>query len=130
MSARRPYVRSMDGWWLQNPFYVRYMIREATSLFVGAYALVLLAGLVCLAAGESVYNGWLAMLRSPLAVVFHIAALVAVCYHVYTWFRVAPRVVPPTFVGGKRVKDNVIVAGQYAVLAVVSLILLLIAWNA
>ncbi|MDR0379032.1 MAG: fumarate reductase subunit C, partial [Candidatus Accumulibacter sp.] len=26
MSKRRPYVRSMDGWWKKNPFYVEYMI--------------------------------------------------------------------------------------------------------
>jgi fumarate reductase subunit C len=28
----------MDGWWKKNPFFVEYMIHEATALFVAAYA--------------------------------------------------------------------------------------------
>jgi L-lactate utilization protein LutB len=38
VSKRRPYVRSMDGWWRKNPFFVEYMIHEGTALFVAAYA--------------------------------------------------------------------------------------------
>ena len=34
MSARRPYVRSMDGWWRRNPFFTVYMIREGTAVLV------------------------------------------------------------------------------------------------
>lgn len=129
MSTRRPYVRPMNGWWLRNPYYVRYMIREATSVFVGIYALVLLAGVASLVAGESAYNGWLAMLRSPAVVVFHTAAFVAASYHALTWFAVAPKVVRPMFIGGKRVPDNAIVLGHYVVSTVLSLILLLIIWD-
>ena len=51
MSARRPYVRSMDGWWRRDPFFIRYMIREATAVLVVAYAAVLLLGVVRLAPG-------------------------------------------------------------------------------
>lgn len=46
MSKRRPYTRPMAGWWRKNPFFVEYMIHEGTALFVAAYGLVLLAGLV------------------------------------------------------------------------------------
>ena len=63
MSARRPYVRSMDGWWRRDPFFVRYMIREATAVFVAAYALVLLFGLVRLSQGEVAYEAWLEALQ-------------------------------------------------------------------
>ena len=45
MSKRRPYVRSMDGWWKKNPFYVEYMVHEGTALFVAAYSIVLTVGL-------------------------------------------------------------------------------------
>jgi fumarate reductase subunit C len=38
VNKRRPYVRSMDGWWKKNPFFVEYMIHEGTALFVAAYA--------------------------------------------------------------------------------------------
>ena len=46
MSKRRPYVRSMDGWWKKNPYYVEYMVHEGTALFVAAYAITLLVGLI------------------------------------------------------------------------------------
>jgi hypothetical protein len=50
MSNRRPYVRPVDGWWWRiDPFFVRYMIREANSVIVVAYAVVLLWGAVRLA---------------------------------------------------------------------------------
>ena len=39
MSARRPYVRPMAGWWRRNPWFVEYMLHEATALAVAAYAL-------------------------------------------------------------------------------------------
>ena len=38
MSRRRPYVRSMDGWWRRNPYFVRYMLREGTSVLLAASA--------------------------------------------------------------------------------------------
>ena len=38
MSNRRPYVRSMDGWWKRDAYFVSYMVREVTALFVAASA--------------------------------------------------------------------------------------------
>ncbi|MBP6693175.1 MAG: hypothetical protein KA162_12120, partial [Xanthomonadales bacterium] len=35
----------MAGWWRRNPWFVEYMVHEATALAVVAYALILLAGL-------------------------------------------------------------------------------------
>ena len=49
MSARRPYVRPMAGWWRKNPFFVEYMVHEATAIFVAIYALLLLVSVTCLA---------------------------------------------------------------------------------
>jgi hypothetical protein len=42
----------MTGWWKRDPFFVRYMAREATAIFVYLYAIVLVAGLSALANGE------------------------------------------------------------------------------
>ena len=76
MSKRRPYVRSMDGWWKKNPYFIEYMIHEGTALFVAAYALVLLVGLVRLSQGEVAWNSWLEALKSPVSLVFHLLILV------------------------------------------------------
>ena len=39
MSVRRPLKRPMQGWWRRNPYFIRYMAREATAPFVAVYAL-------------------------------------------------------------------------------------------
>jgi fumarate reductase subunit C len=31
---RTAYLRPMRGWWRRDPFFVRYMVREATALAV------------------------------------------------------------------------------------------------
>jgi len=108
MSGRRPYVRSMSGWWRRDPFFVRYMIREATALIVALYALVLLAGALCLSAGEGAWNGWLAMLRSPVSIAVHVLMLAAMIYHTYSWFEIMPKTMPAVFVGGRRLAATTI----------------------
>lgn len=87
--------RPMAGWWRRNPFYVRYMLREASCLFIIAYALILLAGLYRLVQGEAAFGAWVAALRAPGALVFHGVALVFAAYHSWTWFAVMPKTLPP-----------------------------------
>ena len=66
MSARRPYVRSMDGWWRKNPFFVEYMIHEGTALFVAAYAGVLLTVVYRLSQGEALWRASVPDTATPL----------------------------------------------------------------
>ena len=95
MAMRHPYVRPMAGWWRRNPFFVRYMAREATAVFVAAYALVLLAGLVRLAQGREAFEAWLDALRSPWSIAFHALLVLAFVYHTWSWFRIMPKTLPP-----------------------------------
>jgi fumarate reductase subunit C len=92
--AARSYVRPMGGWWRKNPFFVRYMLREASALFLSAYALVLLTGLYRLTQGEAAFEAWRGALATPLSVVFHVLALLFVAYHALTWFQVMPKTAP------------------------------------
>ncbi|MBL8520508.1 MAG: fumarate reductase subunit C [Betaproteobacteria bacterium] len=129
MNKRRPYVRSMDGWWRKNPFFVEYMIHEGTALFVAAYAAILLTGLVRLTQGEAAWNHWLTALKNPWYIGFHVLALIAIGYHTYTWFKIMPRTMPPVVVGGKRLSAGAITGGGLAVAAVASLALLALVWG-
>ena len=114
MSKRRPYVRPMDGWWKKHPFYIEYMIHEWTAFFVAAYAFTLLAGVICLALGESAWNCWLATMQSPLSIIFHVALLVGVGYHAFTWFKLVPLTMPPFVIGGKKLPPQLLVTGGWA----------------
>jgi len=128
MSGRRPYVRSMSGWWRRDPFFVRYMIREATALIVALYALVLLAGALCLSAGEGAWNGWLAMLRSPVSIAVHVLMLAAMIYHTYSWFEIMPKTMPAVFVGGRRLAATTITMLGLAAAVAATVALFVVVW--
>lgn len=123
MAIRRTYVRPMAGWWKRNPFFMRYMAREVTALFVAAYALVLLAGLARLTQGEAAFGQWLDGLRSPLSIAFHVLLLAIFVYHTYSWFTIMPKTMAPVVVGGKRLSNAAITGMGLAASAVLSIAL-------
>ncbi len=126
-SKRKPYVRQVKkSWWLRNSFYTGYMLREGTCVFVGAYAVILLCGLFRLSQGPEAFAGWLAALHNPLAILFHLLALVACLFHAKTWFSLAPKAIR-IFKGEELLPEKPIIMAQYIGLAVVSVIVLLIA---
>ena len=129
MSARRPYIRPMDGWWRRDPFFIRYMIREATAVLVVAYAAVLLLGVTHLAQGESAYERWLAALRSPWSLALHLVLFAGLVYHTWSWFQIMPKTMPPISIGGKRLQPAVITATGLVAAALASLALLLLLWG-
>jgi fumarate reductase subunit C len=53
MSGYRPYLRPPDALWRAHRPYIAYTLREAAGAAVAGYAVVLLAGLISLANGES-----------------------------------------------------------------------------
>ena len=58
MATVKTYVRPMQGWWRRNPYFVRYMIREGSSVFLAIYAVILLLGLYRLTQGEVAWDAW------------------------------------------------------------------------
>jgi fumarate reductase subunit C len=125
----KAYVRPMRGWWRRDPFFVRYMVREATALAVLAYAIVLTAGLVCLAQGEAAWNGWLQALRSPWSLLLHAVLLVAMVVHAKSWFEIMPKTLPIIVVAGRRLSAATITRSGWAATVALSLLLLVLAWG-
>ena len=121
MAIRRTYVRPMAGWWKRNPFFMRYMAREVTALFVAAYALVLLAGLARLSQGPEAFEQWLDGLRSPLSIAFHLLLLAIFVYHTWSWFTIMPKTMAPVVVGGKRLSNAAITGMGLAASAVLGI---------
>ena len=119
----------MDGWWKKNPYYVEYMVHEGTALFVAAYALTLLVGLVRLGQGEVAWNCWLEAMKSPLSLVCHVVLLAAIAYHAFTWFKLFPLTMPPIIINGKRVEPCVVVGSGWAAAIVAALALLGLVWG-
>jgi fumarate reductase subunit C len=114
MATVRTYVRPMQGWWRRNPYFTRYMIREGSSVFLAAYAVILLVGLYRLAQGEAAWDAWREALTSMPSILFHWLALLTVSYHAYTWWKVAPKTAPDLRIGGRPLPEMLITAGGIA----------------
>ena len=125
--VRRPYRRTMQGWWKRDPFFVRYMAREMTAFAVAAYAVILGVGAVRLAQGEAAWNGWLEALRSPLSIVLHLVLLVAMVVHAKSWFEIMPKTMPMIHLGGKRLDGRTITRAGWAAAVVASVLVLALA---
>ncbi len=128
--VRRPYVRPMAGWWRRNPFFVRYMAREATSVGVWIYALVLTVGVFRLGQGEAAWNGWLDALKSPLSLGLHLVLLVCMVVHTFSWFEIMPKTMAPIVINGERVSAARIQRTGWSVAALAFVATLLLAvWS-
>ncbi len=120
-----PTVRRYS-WWLADSRYLRYMARELTSLFIGAYVGVLVIGLARLAEGRAAYETYLEVLQGAVSVGFHVLAFLFALYHSATWFNVTPKAMPLEL-GGQRVPGGIIIGAHYAGWVVVSVALLVLA---
>lgn len=125
--SRRPYRRALERyWWLRRRRYVLYMLRELTSLVIGAYCVLLVLGLARLAQGQSAWDGFVAALSSPVLIILQLLALAFAVFHSVTWFALTPRAMPRA-IAGDAVSARRIVATHYALWAAVSAALVLAA---
>ena len=124
---RKPYrSKQSSWWWTRNAFLRWYMLREATALMVFFYSLLLIASLLRLSQGELAWNDWMHTLSSPLFVIFHLLILLAVLYHAYTWFILAPSIMVVRL-GQWTLPKKMLLAGQWLGFLIISILLLYLA---
>jgi len=123
--SRQPYIPPLRRytWWLSRPRYIRYMLREFSAAFIGAYVLMLVTGLLRLSQGREAYESWLAAVSSPAGIVFGLAVFGFAVYHSVTWFSVTPKAMPFRF-RGKAVPPAVIVGVHWFGWAIASFLIL------
>ena len=126
MSNRKPYVREMKAsWWQKHNFYRMYMLREATVLPLILFTLFLTFGLGALVKGPEAWHGWLTFMTNPIVIAINIVALLGSLFHAYTFFGMMPQVMPVRL-KGKLVDTKIVVLSQWAAVAAISLIVLII----
>jgi fumarate reductase subunit C len=122
--SRKPYVREETWRWVfRHPRYLRYMTREFSCLFIGAWTLMMVWGLKQLAEGPVAWTAFLEWLKSPASIAFHIIALVFTAYHSITWFNLTPKALPVQ-VGESFLPKGVIAGAHFAAWAALSLAVL------
>ena len=125
--SRKPYVREITYRWIfRHPRYLRYMAREFTCLFIGAWTLLMVWGLKQLAEGPAAWAAFLECLKSPASIVFHVLALGFATYHSITWFNLTPKALPLQ-VGEEFVPDAAIAGVHFGAWAALSLAVLVLA---
>jgi len=126
--SRKPYVReiSKTSWFMTHARYKSYVLHEVSCIFVALYSIVLIVGLFRLSQGEAAWNAWLGAVTSPIGVIFHLAAFVFFIIHTMSWFKAVPQATRIQR-GEEFVPGSVLVGAHYAVLAAVSLFVLILA---
>jgi fumarate reductase subunit C len=104
--------RMSTYWWLERAAYLKFILRELTSVFVGWFVVVMLMLICALGRGPAAYQEFQQWLQSPLLVAVNVVALLFVLYHSLTWFSLAAAAMVVR-VGGKRVPDLAISGGNY-----------------
>ncbi len=113
--------RVSTWWWLGRWPYLKFILREISSVFVAWFVVVLLLQIRALSLGPEAYAAFERWLRNPLIVLLNLITLSFVVFHTITWFNVAPSAMAIRF-HGKRVPDLLIVGTNYAAWAAISLV--------
>ena len=106
-------------WWLGRWPYVRFILRELSSLAVAWFVLYLLVLFRAAGVGATNYDRFLAWSAHPLVIAINVVALFFIVFHAVTWFNLAPQAMV-VHVGKKRVPGVLIAASNYAAWIVVS----------
>jgi len=113
----RPHVSVY--WWLGEWRYLRFILRELSSVFVAAFVIVTLLELRALRNGPEAYARFEHRLATPVAIALSTISFFFVLFHTITWFNLAPSAMAVRF-RGKRLPDIVVAAPNYALWLVVS----------
>lgn len=113
-------------WWLKNPNYTWFMIRELTAVFVAGYAVFLMVLAYHRAAGTPAHEAaFKELLVCKWSLALQILALGFVLYHAITWLNLTPKVVI-VYRGEEKVPAGVIAGAHYVLWLVVSVVVLLL----
>jgi fumarate reductase subunit C len=105
-------TRVSTYWWLERWTYLKFILRELSSVFIAWFVILTLLQISALKRGPADYMKFQEWLRSPLLVMLNALSLCFVIFHAVTWFNLAPKAVAIR-VRGKRVSSLLIAAPNY-----------------
>jgi fumarate reductase subunit C len=125
MTEVRVYRRPVPTWWwVRKRSYFVFVMRELSSIFVAWLVVFLLMFLYAVGRSASAYDDFLDWASTPWVVGLNAIALLFLALHVVTWFSLTPQAMAVKL-GSRPAPAALVIASQYAGLAVVSL---LVAW--
>lgn len=112
-------VRVSTYWWLARWPYLKFILREASSIFVAWGVVVTLLAIRALRHGPAAYMDFEAWLRTPFLLTINIVSFCFIFFHAVTWFNLAPKAMAVRM-GGKRLPNVAIAVTNYATWLVIS----------
>jgi len=89
----KPYRSEMKAYWYFDRWpYLKFMLREASSIFVAWFAVVILLQLRAVIYGPTAYEDFQRWMATPAVFIINVICFVFVCFHAITWFMLVPRV--------------------------------------
>ena len=105
-------TRVSTYWWLGRWSYLKFILRELSSVFIAWFVILTLVQISALKRGPANYMEFQEWLRSPILVALNALSLCFVIFHAVTWFNLAPKAMAIR-IRGKRVSSLLIAAPNY-----------------
>ena len=106
-------------WWLGKWPYVKFILRELSSVFVAWFVIYLLMLVRAVSGGEAAYREFAALSARPAMLAVNVVAFFFIMFHALTWFALAPKAIV-AHLGTKKVPPFLIAASNYGAWVVVS----------
>jgi fumarate reductase subunit C len=111
-------------WWLQRWEYLRFVLRELSSVFVTYFVMLTLLQVYMLSKGPLPYAHFQELLKNPFILALNLISFFFVVFHAVTWFNLSARAMAIR-VGGKRVPGFLISGSNFVAWLVISAV---VAW--
>ena len=115
-------TRVSTYWWLERWPYLKFILREASSIFVAWTVVLILLQIRALSSGPAAYAEFENWLRRPLPLLLNGVTFLFVLFHAVTWFNLAPKAMAVRL-RGKRLPDLAISAPNFAAWAAASAVI-------
>ena len=106
-------------WWLGRWPYLKFILREISSVFVAWFVIETLLQINALIEGPEAWIDMQDFFMNPVVIAVNVISLFFVVFHAITWFNLAPKAMAVR-IGGKRVPGILIAGPQYVAWMVVS----------
>ncbi len=115
-------------WWLEKWSYFRFILREASCMFVAWFVVYLLLLVNAVSQGIGSYSRFIEWSATPWVFALNIVSFLFIVYHAVTFFQAAPQAIV-VHVGRTRVPGYLVMAGHYVAWAVVSVFVASLLWG-
>jgi fumarate reductase subunit C len=117
--AKSYHARVSTYWWLRRWAYLKFILREASSIFVAWAVVVTMLQIRALSRGPEDYAIFENWLRNPFVLALNIISLFFITFHAVTWFNLAPKAAVVRL-RGKRLPGAAIAAPNYVAWVAIS----------